>query len=144
MEKIDSFNGEYYFLSNYYHSPIVFEGIHYPTVEHAFQAAKTLNNNKRLEIARMRTPGDAKKAGRTVSLRPDWEKIKFDVMKKCVTSKFEDYNLRNKLLATGDAELIEGNWWNDTTWGVCNGVGQNHLGKILMEVRDEIRRNKNY
>lgn len=144
MEKIDSFNGEYYFLSNYYHSPIVFEGIHYPTVEHAFQAAKTLNNNKRLEIARMRTPGDAKKAGRTVSLRPDWEKIKFDVMKKCVASKFEDYNLRNKLLATGDAELIEGNWWNDTTWGVCNGVGQNHLGKILMEVRDEIRRNKNY
>lgn len=140
MKKIDSFNGEYYFLSNYYYSPIVFEGIHYPTVEHAFQAAKTLNNNKRLEIAKMRTPGQAKKAGRTISLRPDWEEIKFDVMKKCVKSKFEDYDLRNRLLSTGDVELIEGNWWNDTVWGVCNGIGQNNLGKILMEVRDEIRR----
>lgn len=140
MKKIDSFNGEYYFLSNYYYSPIVFEGIHYPTVEHAFQAAKTLNNNKRLEIAKMRTPGQAKKAGRTISLRPDWEEVKFDVMKKCVKSKFEDYDLRNRLLSTGDVELIEGNWWNDTVWGVCNGIGQNNLGKILMEVRDEIRR----
>ena len=108
MEKIDSFNGEYYFLSNYYHSPIVFEGIHYPTVEHAFQAAKTLNNNKRLEIARMRTPGEAKKAGRTVSLRPDWEKIKFDLMfeVKNPLLYFFKQNLSNPLIIIEKYSII--------------------------------------
>lgn len=74
-----------------------------------------------------------------MSLRPDWEYIRVDVMTELVRKKFSQEPLRSQLIATGDAELIEGNWWNDTFWGVCNGVGENNLGKILMKVRDEIR-----
>jgi ribA/ribD-fused uncharacterized protein len=82
------------------------------------------------------TPGKAKRAGRNLQLRHDWEKVKYDVMLDIVFAKFYQHpELAAKLLATGDAELIEGNWWNDTTWGVCNGVGSNWLGRILMMVR---------
>jgi predicted NAD-dependent protein-ADP-ribosyltransferase YbiA (DUF1768 family) len=77
--------------------------------------------------------------GRSVKLRPDWESIKLDVMETAVRIKFTDPELAAKLIATGDEELIEGNWWNDTFWGVCNGVGENHLGKILMKVRADIK-----
>lgn len=86
------------------------------------------------------TPGQAKKLGQGVSLRPDWESVKVDLMRTFVRKKFENPFLRPLLLATGDAELVEGNTWNDTFWGVCRGRGQNWLGRILMEVRDEIRK----
>ena len=136
---IDIFDGEFAFLSNFSPDICVFEGIVFPTVEHAFQAAKTLDKNQRLMIAAAPTPGKAKRMGRNVSLRADWEQIKTDVMYKCLRSKFSTPELREQLLDTGDAELIEGNWWNDTTWGVCNGVGENRLGKLLMQIRAEIK-----
>lgn len=136
MAKIDKFEGEFAFLNNFYDAEVEYEGIKYPTNEHAFQAAKSLNPARRLEIAMLDTPGKAKRAGRNLQLRHDWEKVKYDIMLDIVFAKFHQHpELAKKLLATGDAELIEGNWWNDTTWGVCNGVGSNWLGKILMMVR---------
>lgn len=139
---ISEFSGKYDFLSNFSKSKIKYEGITYPTVEHAFQAAKSLNNLKRLEIASAPTPGQAKRIGRRVNLRPDWEEVKIDIMRDCLRLKFEIPELREALLNTDNAELIEGNWWGDKFWGMCNGIGENNLGKLLMEVRDEIRRNK--
>jgi ribA/ribD-fused uncharacterized protein len=141
---INKFDGPYAFLSNFYHSPIVYEGLEYPTVEHAFQAAKTLKVSERESIAALPTPGAAKRAGRQVALRKDWEEVKIDVMRECLKEKFKDPVLFASLVATGDEELIEGNYWHDNFWGVCscersNGQGLNQLGKLLMELRAELR-----
>lgn len=143
VDIIDSFNGKYRFLSNFSDYHCLFEGVSYKTVEHAFQAAKTLDKNQRMKIEYAVTPGEAKKLGRRVCLREDWEQVKDDVMYDCLVSKFKlDKVLRFKLLDTYPAELIEGNTWGDTYWGVCNGVGKNTLGKLLMRLRDEIRHEK--
>ena len=138
--KIAQFKGEYRFLSNFYPVAVEFEGIMYPTVEHAYQSAKTLDMNERKRIAALPTPSDAKREGRKLKLREDWETVKSDVMERCVRYKFtHDAELRERLLATGDAILEEGNDWGDRVWGVVNGVGENRLGKILMKVREELR-----
>lgn len=139
--KIDCFDGKYAFLSNFYSSPIVpfNDGIIYPTVEHAFQAYKTTDINKRKEIATQPTPGKAKRLGRHVKMRDDWREIRIDVMYIALKEKFRDLELRTKLLATGNAELIEGNWWGDKFWGVCEGEGENNLGKLLMKIREDYR-----
>jgi ribA/ribD-fused uncharacterized protein len=141
--RIDSFQGEYRFLSNFWPAVVEYEGITYPSVEHAYQAAKTLDRNERRRIAAIVEPDDAKRAGRALpNQRKDWEQVKLRVMEDCVRYKFMHHaELREKLLATGDAELIEGNTWNDRYWGVCEGQGENHLGKILMKVRTELRAN---
>jgi ribA/ribD-fused uncharacterized protein len=138
---IDSFEGEYRFLSNFYPAETVFEGVTYPTSEHAYQAAKSLDPAERQKIAAQPTPAEAKRAGRALpKQRADWEQVKFDVMERCVRDKFTRHaDLRAKLLASGDAELIEGNTWGDRIWGVYQGQGENHLGKILMKIRSELR-----
>jgi ribA/ribD-fused uncharacterized protein len=136
---IDSFDSKYAFLSNFFPCIIEFDGNDFPSVEHAFQAAKTRDKQEQFKIWQAATPGKAKREGRKVTLREDWEEIKRDYMKEFIHQKFQDEALRKMLLATGDAELIEGNYWNDTYWGVCNGVGQNWLGKILMEERRRIK-----
>lgn len=136
---IDSFRNEYRFLSNFSSPAIQFEGTWYPSLEHAFQAAKTLNPFERAKILPM-TPGEAKRYGRTVTLRADWDDVKRDVMETLVRQKFDNPQYRHLLLATGNRELIEGNTWNDTYWGVCKGRGENHLGRILMRVRADLRR----
>ena len=139
--KIGEFQGEYRFLSNFYPAIVVFEGITYPHVEGAYQSAKTLDMNERRRIAAITDPAEAKRAGRALQYRADWEQVKFEVMEVCVRYKFTHHpELREKLLATGDATLEEGNNWGDRTWGMVNGVGENRLGKILMKVRDELRR----
>ena len=139
MTTIDRFTGDYVFLSNYHSSPIEVDGILYATVEHAFHAAHTVNLEEKQAIAAAATPGDAKRMGRQVQVRPDWEQVKVGSMEDLVRLKFTPHaDLRAKLLATGDAELIEGNWWKDTFWGVCRGEGRNELGKILMKVRSEM------
>ena len=138
---IDRFDGEYFFLSNFSESPFRIDYILFHTMEHYFQANKEDNQNDYLHIAYAPTPGEAKRLGRKIQLRPDWEKIKDSVMLTGLRKKFADPELRNLLLATGDEELIEGNYWGDTYWGVCNGVGQNKLGKLLMQVREEIKNN---
>lgn len=144
-DTIKKFAGKYDFLSNFYLSVITLDGMDYPTVEHAFQAAKTDDPDERRAIQEAVTPASAKKAGRIATLRPDWEEVKYSIMHDLVLQKFTRYpDLRQMLLDTGDAELIEGNNWNDRTWGMTKDktgdyVGKNWLGKILMQVRDSLR-----
>ena len=137
---IDSFEGSYEFLSNFYESSFTWRGTTYPTAEHAFQAAKTLDPIYRQAIITASTPGKAKRLGRAAVLRPDWEEVKDQIMYEVCKAKFtSNFYLLLALLATGDKEIIEGNTWGDTYWGVCNGEGQNKLGKILMRLREELR-----
>lgn len=133
---IGKFDGTYRFLSNFYPSIIEYEGILYPTVEHAYQAAKTLDIGEREKIAQLPRPKDAKQAGRHLDLRPGWDKQKVSIMRHLLKLKFRKFHLGTQLARTGDAILIEGNWWGDTFWGECKGVGENNLGKLLMEIRD--------
>lgn len=142
---IKEFSGIHEFLSNFWHSPFTHDGITYPTNEHFFQAMKTLDPTERKWIASAETPGIAKRRGRTCNLRYDWESVKDEVMLTGLRLKFSQPQLRIMLLMTGDQELVEGNWWHDNTWGNCSCErchvihGQNRLGKLLMQVREEIR-----
>jgi ribA/ribD-fused uncharacterized protein len=137
---IDNFRGNYAFLSNFFHSTINFEGIRYPTLEHAYQAQKASTVDERIEISKLHAPGEAKMQGKI--LRPnlkDWELRKDSIMLTLLRIKFSHPRLAELLLETGDEELIEGNTWHDVYWGVCDGVGKNVLGKMLMQVREEIK-----
>ena len=130
------FQGIFNFLSNFYDASVDFEGLTYRNSEAAYQAAKTLNLKDRERFTQM-SPHDAKKAGRTVELRPDWEQVKVDVMRTVLLSKFTKHKkLMERLKGTGDSYLEETNDWGDKIWGVVNGEGQNLLGKLLMDLRD--------
>lgn len=138
-EKITSFRGEYAFLSNFYPSPVKLLGVTYPTVENAFQAAKCIDNTEKKQFLTC-SPAQAKKLGKKVKLRNDWNTIRIHIMSELVFEKFSNNsNLKQKLIATGDAELIEENTWGDRYWGVCNGKGENNLGKILMNTRKRLK-----
>ncbi len=141
IDIIDDFDGipENAFLSNFSQHGASFEGVYYITSEHAYQAAKTLVQREREEIRNAPIPGIAKRLGQKVTMRPDWDEIKVGVMHQIVKSKFSSDIMRQKLFDTGNAILIEGNTWNDTFWGICDGVGENWLGRILMLVRSELR-----
>jgi len=143
---IDDFKGDFRFLSNFYPSPIIWKNREWPSVEHAYQAAKSLLQFEQDEIRTCGPAWKAKKLGRKVMMRPDWEENKADVMKELVRRKFQQNDLlRQSLLITEDAILIEGNGWHDNFWGdcgcdKCEGIkGQNMLGKILMEIREELK-----
>ena len=139
---IEDFEGAYDYLSNFHYAnvPIMYGGNQYKTTEHAYQAAKTLDKEERKLVQRCETPGQAKRMGQKVTKRDDWEEIKYSVMHDLVRQKFrKNKQLGLHLLTTDDRELIEGNTWNDTYWGVCRGVGQNNLGKILMDIRAELK-----
>lgn len=143
MDAINSFAGEYSFLSNFYPAEVEWEGVLYPTVEHAFQAAKTIDTTERESVRLAASPVIAKRLGRQVTLRTDWDSYRLEVMEHLVRDKFTRHtDLGAQLLATENAELIEGNTWRDTFWGVYKGRGQNHLGRILMKVRDELTSEK--
>lgn len=137
---IDSFRGDFGFLSNFYESSVWVDGLQYRSVEHAYQAAKATDPSAREVIRNAKRPGEAKRLGKAVQLPPDWETRKVEVMRGLLRQKFNNPLLRALLLATGDAELVEGNTWNDTFWGVCRGRGENWLGRLLMEVREECAR----
>ncbi len=142
-KKIRSFKGEYAFLSNFYPCTVGYEGMKYPSAEHAFQAAKTLDIDQRLGMAVCPTPSEAKYCGRRLLLREDWEEVKIAVMLAVIRDKFTrnvaHENIRELLLATGDAYLEEDNAHGDRFWGTVKGEGRNELGKILMQVREELR-----
>lgn len=140
MYTIKTFRGQYDFLSNFYEAPVTWEGLTYANSEAAFQAAKVLTNEERLPFTTL-PPARAKRMGRQVSLRADWEAVKTRVMEEVVRAKFtQNPDLAARLLATGDAELIEGTTWGDKCWGVDlrTGQGENRLGRILMQVRAEL------
>lgn len=142
---IDEFRGEFEFLSNMYKIDLPYkDGWVAKSAEHIFQAEKAISYNDWKYVISASHPKLAKARGRYIECRSDWDVEKIDIMRKVLYHKFtSDYDLRNMLKATGDAILIEGNCWCDTYWGVCNcrkcqGKGENHLGRILMEVRDRL------
>jgi len=118
---------------------VLVDGQEYPTVEHAYQASKTRVPIERRLIRAAISPGDAKRLGKQITLRDDWENVRLDVMRDLLRAKFHPLGLRTLLLSTGERLLIEGNNWNDTFWGVCKGQGENNLGKLLMLTRDKYR-----
>ena len=151
-ESIDSFFGEYRFLSNFWPAPIEVFGITFPTVEHAYVYAKIDGNMDSESIAlkfdirhRLAQPDEVKKAGRAALLRPDWDHVRLPTMTMLVSAKFnQNPQLGERLIATGHAQLIEGNDWHDNFWGDCSCLAceglrkQNNLGRILMEVRSDL------
>ena len=138
------FKGEYLFLSNFFWSDLEFEGLTYPSVEHAFQAAKLLTNAERQAhgfLSRDVTFGQAKRKGRNVQLRADWSDVKEQVMMECLSSKFSADKLRRKLLGTQKMKLIDGHDGSpDIYWGfhIPSNKGANRLGLILMDLRQQL------
>lgn len=141
---IKGFFGEYRWLSNFHLCPIEYDGLKYGSSEAAYQASKTEDDDVREQFTGM-TPKEAMKVGRNgIELRKDWPKMKIWYMKDVLLSKFtQNEDLKRKLLDTGDKYLEETNWWGDTFWGVCKGIGENHLGTVLMMIRDDIRTQEN-
>jgi len=143
LKPINFFRGENAFLSNMSESSFKVGQETYPTVEHFFQAMKTTDSAQRAKILAAKTAGEAKKIGRTVTLRKNWTQIREEVMETALRAKFQQNpELKKKLIDTGDVELIEGNTWGDTFWGQVNGKGSNKLGKLLMKIRDELMKGK--
>ena len=142
MKVIKEFKGNYRFLSNFEPCVVLFDGFICKTVEHAFQASKTFEASERYRIFEAKSPSEAKKLGRSATLRPDWEEVKDELMESLVRKKFNHSDLKERLLATGDKKLVEGNTWGDTYWGVDvrTGKGKNKLGKILMKIRKELQK----
>jgi N-glycosidase YbiA len=141
---IIAFRGSYAFLSNFYNSGVPIDlgdGLLYPTAEHAFQAMKTDDMLERQVICAADTPHGAKRLGRKVNKRADWDAwYRVWAMDVVLTNKFHgNEKLTRYLLATGDAVLIEGNDWGDTYWGQVDGKGQNMLGILLMVMRQNLR-----
>lgn len=136
---IDKFDGEHRWLSNFFSCPVhLSEDEQYPSVEAAYQAAKTMDPEKRKRFQTAK-PAEAKRWGKILPIRPDWNTYRLGVMEDLLRQKFSVPFFAEKLLATGEEELIEGNWWGDTFWGVCKGEGENNLGKLLMKIRKELR-----
>lgn len=143
MSEIAGFQGEYRWLSNFWYSPITVTGFNYQNVEAAYQAGKTLDLNLRNQFEHL-TGGEAKKRGKTIHLRADWDLVKIEIMELALRAKFMTHkDLRQKLIDTGDAQIIELNQWGDTYWGMVNQspqqrVGNNILGKLLMNIREDL------
>jgi len=140
LKVISSFSGDYHWLSNFelVSGGIPLDGLMFPTTEHAYQAAKTVHIHERQAVLHCRTPGQAKRQGKLLTLRSDWEEIKYSLMYMLCSYKFHRVPFRQLLLDTYPITLVEGNTWGDTYWGVYNGVGQNVLGRLLMHIRNEL------
>lgn len=144
MNKIDNFAEGYAYLSNFFEVPVWYKGIMFKNSEAAYQAQKMLNPDDKFNFKYL-SAKEAKKLGRKVELRPDWEDVKLKVMEEICLAKFtQNATLRNALILTGDAELIEGNTWGDKFWGCVNGKGENNLGKILMKTREILKNNYHF
>lgn len=144
-QRIAQFRGKWAFLSNFYAAPLHWEGIVYPSSEHAFNAGKTLEPDLRAWIARADTAREAKRRGHQVRLRDQWDdRVRYEVMRAVLRAKFTAAPVRiDALLGTEQGELVEGNTWHDLHWGICvcqshDGRGENHLGRLLMELRAEL------
>jgi ribA/ribD-fused uncharacterized protein len=149
---INSFRNEYFWLSNMTRVWVILDDVRYPSTEHAFVAGKTLIPAEREPLLALK-PGEAKRYGGSkagnLTLRPDWMQVKYDLMLNLLRQKFvNNSEFRRKLLATGDSVLIEGNTWHDNDWGDCScgrcasTPGQNNLGRLIMQVRQELKDGK--
>lgn len=141
MGVITSFRGSHRFLSNFYPSPINAMGSEFPTAEHLYQWCKVADVETANKILVAESPTEAKRLGKIGRSVINWHSLRLIVMTNVVSAKFaQNPKLADKLLNTGDDTLIEGNTWGDTFWGQCPlGVGENNLGRILMEVRNELK-----
>lgn len=144
MDDIREFQGQYRWLSNFWPATVELDGVIYSTVEHAYQASKTIFPAQRMWVYECKTPGDAKRMGRELSLRPNWENVKKSQMDVLVRQKFTRHpGLRILLENTGNCEIVEGNYWHDNFWGRCYcdkckpRLWFNYLGIILMGIRNE-------
>jgi ribA/ribD-fused uncharacterized protein len=142
---IYGFKGEYRWLSNFYGMNLVINGLYYPSLEHAYQAAKCLNFKDAEAVRTAGTPGQAKRRGRKAELKPGFDEMKLVLMYRLLTVKFGSpangmpaNPLREKLFKTDDCHIEETNDWGDRYWGVCNGTGSNYLGKLIMKVREDM------
>jgi ribA/ribD-fused uncharacterized protein len=133
------------FLSNFFPAEVEFERMKFPSVEFAYVAAKTTNRKLRWELLdTCKTSGQAKRFGRKLEIRSDWEEVKLGIMEELLRQKFSIPELRAALASTGSARIVEGNRWHDNFWGDCmcpkcaTREGQNHLGKLLMKIRADI------
>jgi ribA/ribD-fused uncharacterized protein len=141
--RVASFSENYRFLSNFWPAKVVFDGVEYPSVENAYQAANTLNLEDRV-FFQTATPGQAKRKSHKLVVRTDWVDVKLSIMEDLVEQKFSDALLLEKLKSTGNRQLVEGNTWHDNFWGECScrkrlecdRKGLNHLGKLLMKIRE--------
>lgn len=145
MECINNFRGEYRFLSNFYDSPFLLNNQLYQTVEHYYQSMKTDNEEEKCRILACSSPEWAKIRGRQATIRSDWDEIKVSVMYTGLKTKFRYGSLRQRLIDTGRAQLIESNYWHDNFWGSCicpkckDTWGKNILGSLLMIIRGDSR-----
>lgn len=135
---IDSFRGYYRFLSNFYPSTVELYGYYFPTVENAYQAGKCSKESDFKSFLTINNPSEAKSLGKQIMIRNDWEVVKLMTMEYLLIQKFNIPEIRQLLMSTGNLKLIEGNNWGDTYWGVSGGLGSNHLGKLIMKIRDEL------
>jgi ribA/ribD-fused uncharacterized protein len=134
------FQGDYRWLSNFYRTNVQFEGEIYPTSENAYQGAKVHPSQR--NIFKFCDPGKSKRLPKTLGIREDWDLVKVSIMEIILRNKFYPNSpLAIKLQSTGNCKIIEGNSWNDTFWGVCKGIGENNLGKLLMNIRDDLNGN---
>lgn len=138
---IKEFKNQYFFLSNFYECPIYYNKLVFCNAEAAFQAQKAIDEKEQYKFINLNA-SQARKLGKTIVLRKDWEEVKDNIMYEIVKRKFTvNKELQQKLIDTKDEELVEGNWWHDTYWGMDlkTGIGKNKLGKILMKVRGEVK-----
>lgn len=139
---INHFRKEYSWLSNFQSVDIVYDNVTYPSVENFYVAMKTKDKDIREKISKM-SANQAKKFGRTLELREDWEKVKLDVMTWGLCEKFKQEPFKTKLLNTGAENIVEGNYWEDTFWGVDlkenPNIGENYLGRLIMTVRKVLK-----
>ena len=138
-QPIKGFFGPFRFLSNFHFVDVEYEGLKYRTTEHAYQAAKSSLRAEHLAIQSLEQPREARRMGQEIKLRPTWHEEKYEIMLDLNIQKYAQEPLRTWLLQTGESYLEETNHWGDVYWGVCNGVGENNLGDILMQIRRDLR-----
>lgn len=144
---INDFRGDYRWLSNFHLVPIRYQGIDFPSTEHAYQAMKSFDHNVRLQFSTAAglTCKEARQLGQEILLRADWSKIRDQVMEDVLRLKFAvGSDLAQRLISTDDEELCEGNRHHDCHFGICHcdkcgGIGENRLGIIQMMLRSELQ-----
>ena len=136
-DPILGFTGAYRWLSNFAQCMILYDCVYYPSVENAYMAAKTIDVSERLYLQTC-SAAEAKRYGRSVTLRSHWEELKVPLMRQFLIQKFDQEPYRQKLIETAGQYIEETNTWNDRFWGVCNGKGKNVLGLLIMDIRDDI------
>lgn len=137
------FREEYAWLSNYAECKIDIKGIIYDSVEHAYLSCKLPDDEWKILCTR-NSPRVIKQELTKRLIRPDWDDIKIDAMRYCLNEKFRQEPFRTKLIETGNQNIVEGNYWGDTFWGVDlkqdPNIGENNLGRLIMSIRDNINK----